>query len=92
MLKGHTQFNKREISLNLILEVKKYPILYDHDHENYKNMDEANNIWDKIGEKMNLNRKIRLNDYGLFSLLIICLFIFLYLPSRKNVQAKMGRY
>lgn len=36
----------------LIEIVRKYPILYDLSHEDYKNIRKKDNVWDTIGEEI----------------------------------------
>lgn len=37
----------------LIDKVKKYPIIYDLSHPNYKNIRDKNKVWDEIGKELN---------------------------------------
>lgn len=42
----------------LIEIVRKYPILYDLSHEDYKNIRKKDKIWIEIGKELNENGKL----------------------------------
>ena len=42
----------------LIELIKKYPILYDLSHEEYKNVRKKDKAWDEIGEELKENGKL----------------------------------
>lgn len=41
------------VSTEMLIEfVKKYPILYDLSHEDYKNIRKKDKLWDEIGQEI----------------------------------------
>lgn len=47
--------NAREYREKLIDEVKKYPVLYDTNHENHRDIDVRDRCWQEISERLGAN-------------------------------------
>ncbi|XP_047535472.1 uncharacterized protein LOC126771681 isoform X2 [Nymphalis io] len=50
--------NAREYREKLIDEVKKYPVLYDTNHENHRDIDVRDRCWQEISERLGANCEV----------------------------------
>ncbi|XP_045451344.1 uncharacterized protein LOC123660291 [Melitaea cinxia] len=50
--------NAREYREKLIDEVKKYPVLYDTNHENHRDIDVRDRCWQEISERLGANSEV----------------------------------